>query len=95
MMLKGSVPIDHKEDDKGERQIHYKEHPSASTVFYKLCLHFFARCIFSCVSDKEEAHSGKADIIGSERIEPEGAVIKAKPQLENAVESIPRKGAVK
>ena len=47
------------------------------------------------VAHQKEAHDRKAYIVYSERVEPEGVVVKSKPELKNPVERVPRKGAVK
>jgi len=84
-MLKGSVPINHKEDDKCQSQVHDKEYPSASAVFFQLTLHLFAGLIFSRVIYQRKAHQSKADIIRAQRVEPKGSVIESEPKLENTV----------
>lgn len=78
-MLEGPVPIDHKENDKGQSQIHHKERPSASAVLFKFNLHFFTGSISPRVQEKKETHQTQTDIIRAEGAEPKRAVIKSKP----------------
>ena len=66
MVVKCSIPIDHKEDDQSKRKVHQKKYDAASAVLDKLGLHSFTGSVFSCVAHQKEAHYGKADIVRAE-----------------------------
>ena len=66
MMRKRLVPIEHKEYYERKRHVHYKEYPTAGTVFCKLESHILARSVFLYVVCKEESHNGKAEVVNAE-----------------------------
>ena len=94
MMLEAPAPIDHKEYNERKRKVHRKKRPSARAILQELASHTLAGCVFSRMSNKEEAHNSKQKMVCSERGKPEGVVIDAEPQLKNSVKSVPRERAV-
>jgi hypothetical protein len=66
MMLEGSVPVDHKENDQRKREVYHKKYDAASAVFFQLGLHFLAGSVLSCMQQQEEPHRAKADVVRAE-----------------------------